>query len=177
MTSSSLPPHVLNASMMAGMRRVFARTVGENMPTMNAKSLAPMCFVSVRKAHDFARRTFVHPRKPQPVYGIRLSFALTHTRRRQTLSRQASRGLVGAGVVAAGVSAVASAGGLTSAGVAATAMVPRGARGIHKTLKAVEWAVGMSVVAVSVADGVSSLVTRSRGGRPGQTEEAGGVCA
>ncbi|CAM9462249.1 unnamed protein product, partial [Hapterophycus canaliculatus] len=80
---------------------------------------------------------------------------------RQTLSRQATRGLVGAGIVAAGVSAVASAGGLASAGVAATAFVPRGVKGVQRGVKALEWATGVAVVAVAAADVVSTLVTRA----------------
>ncbi|CAM9277484.1 unnamed protein product [Scytosiphon promiscuus] len=83
------------------------------------------------------------------------------TGRRQTLSRQATRGLVGAGIVAAGVSAVASAGGLASAGVAATALVPRGVRGVQRGVQALEWATGVAVVAVAAADVVSTLVTRA----------------
>lgn len=61
----------------------------------------------------------------------------------------------------AGVSAVASAGGLASAGVAATAMVPRGVRGVQRGVQALEWATGVAVVAVAAADVVSTLVTRA----------------
>lgn len=88
--------------------------------------------------------------------------------RRQTLSRQATRGLVGGGVVAAsvsaGVSVMASAGGFASAsaGMAArAAMVPRGVYGLHKTVKALEMAAGVAVVTVSLVDAVSSLATRA----------------
>lgn len=63
--------------------------------------------------------------------------------------------------MAAGVSAVASAGGLASAGVAATALVPRGVRGVQKGVQALEWATGVAVVAVAAADVVSTLVTRA----------------
>lgn len=68
---------------------------------------------------------------------------------------------MGAGIVAAGVSAVASAGGLASAGVAATAFVPRGVRGVQRGVQALEWATGVAVVAVAAADVVSTLVTRA----------------
>lgn len=84
------------------------------------------------------------------------------------MSRQATRGLVGAGVAAAGVSAVVSVGVFTSAGVTATAMVPRGMLGIQRTVKAVEWATGVAVVAVSVADAVSTLVTKA----PARSQES-----
>ncbi|CBN77307.1 conserved unknown protein [Ectocarpus siliculosus] len=83
------------------------------------------------------------------------------TGRRQVLSRQAARGLVGAGVVAAGASAVVSAGGFASAGAAATVLVPRGVRGVQRGVKAIEWATGVAVVAVAAADVVSTLVTRA----------------
>eukprot|EP00903_Cladosiphon_okamuranus_P015476 g14288.t1 len=83
------------------------------------------------------------------------------TGRRQTLSRQATRGLVGAGIVAAGVSAIASTGGLASAGMAATALVPRGVRGVQRGVQALEWATGVAIVAVAAADVVSTLVTRA----------------
>lgn len=63
--------------------------------------------------------------------------------------------------MAAGVSAVASAGGLASAGVAATALVPRGVRGVQRGVQALEWATGVAVVAVAAADVVSTLVTRA----------------
>lgn len=68
---------------------------------------------------------------------------------------------MGAGIVAAGVSAVASAGGLASAGVAATALVPRGVRGVQRGVQALEWATGVAVVAVAAADVVSTMVTRA----------------
>lgn len=68
---------------------------------------------------------------------------------------------MGAGIVAAGVSAVASAGGLASAGMAATALVPRGVRGVKRGVEALEWATGVAVVAVAAADVVSTLVTRA----------------
>lgn len=88
------------------------------------------------------------------------------TGRRQTLSRQATRGLVGGGVVAAsvsaGVSVMASAGGLASAGVATRAMMaPRGFYGLHKAVKTLELATGVAVVAVSLVDAVSTLATRA----------------
>lgn len=63
--------------------------------------------------------------------------------------------------MAAGVSAVASAGGLASAGVAATALVPRGVRGVQRGVQALEWATGVAVVAVAAADVVSTMVTRA----------------
>lgn len=89
--------------------------------------------------------------------------------RRNTLSRQATRALVGAGVVAGGVSAAAaasaaaSAGGFASlAGVTSAAMIPRGIRQIHSTLKMVEVAVGVATVIGMLSDVVSLKVTRAQ---------------
>ena len=64
--------------------------------------------------------------------------------------------------VSAGVSVMASAGGLASAGVAARAMMaPRGICGLHQAVKTLEMASGVAVVAVSLADAVSTLATRA----------------
>ncbi|CAM9975442.1 unnamed protein product [Laminaria digitata] len=98
------------------------------------------------------------------------------TGRRQTLSRQATRGLVGGGVVAAsvsaGVSVMASAGGVASAGVAARAMVaPRGFCGLHKAVKTLELVTGAAMVAVSLADAVSTLATRASPPSPATAQD------
>lgn len=116
----------------------------------SAVSEQPRSQLLKRYLSPYFRASFPHPPSRNP-----------SVHRRQTLSRQATRGLVGAGIVAAGVSAVASAGGLASAGVAATAMVPRGVRGVQKGVQALEWATGVAVVAVAAADVVSTLVTRA----------------
>lgn len=88
-----------------------------------------------------------------------------HTCRRRTLSRQASRGLVGAGVVAASVSACAAAGAAAGSFVgatsAATAMIPRSVRGIQRTIQVLEWTAGTAAVVFTLADMVSLVVTRS----------------
>ncbi|CAM9721580.1 unnamed protein product [Sphacelaria rigidula] len=87
------------------------------------------------------------------------------TGRRTTLSRQASRGLVGAGVVAASVSACAAAGAaagsFAGAAGAATAMVPRGVRGVQRTVQVLEWTAGAAALAFTLADFASMVVTRS----------------
>lgn len=73
----------------------------------------------------------------------------------------------------AGVSAVASvasAGGVATAAGGALAMVPRGVSGINRTVRAVEWATGVAVVAVSLADVTSTLVTRAPTTRNSQNE-------
>lgn len=49
-------------------------------------------------------------------------------------------------------------------------MVPRGVQGIHRTVKAVEWATGVAVVAVSLADAVSILATKAPNERNSQSE-------
>lgn len=119
---------------------------------MTSRSLSVLNCFSTFETLSFSLPPCLHPPSrpsPKPIH------------RRQTLSRQATRGLVGAGIVAAGVSAVASAGGLASAGVAATTLVPRGVRGVQKGVQALEWATGVAVVAVAAADVVSTLVTRA----------------
>lgn len=45
--------------------------------------------------------------------------------------------------------------------MAATALVPRGVRGVQRGVQALEWATGVAVVAVAAADVVSTLVTRA----------------
>lgn len=101
-----------------------------------------------------------------PPLALPYSATLTHVHiRRTTLSRQASRGLVGAGVVAAGVSACAAAGAaagsFAGAAGAATAMVPRGVRGVQKTVQVLEWTAGAAALAFTLADMASMVVTRS----------------
>lgn len=85
--------------------------------------------------------------------------------RRQTLSRQASRGLVGAGLLAAGVSAAASVGALASAGATATtrvsAMIPRAFTNVDRAMKAMQWATGVAVFTITVADALTEKATRA----------------
>lgn len=50
---------------------------------------------------------------------------------------------------------------MASAGAAATALVPRGVRGVQRGVQALEWAAGVAVVAVAAADVVSTVVTRA----------------
>lgn len=84
--------------------------------------------------------------------------------RRGTLSRQAARGLVGAGVIAAGVYAVAAAGTLNSA--VRIAAGSRKFNAIRKTYKAVQWTAGAATLAITLADVIGSVA------KPKQTPES-----
>lgn len=98
--------------------------------------------------------------------------------RRNTLSRQAARGLVGAGVVAASVSAVAAASTFSSAaGIATATMVPRGVKTFRRTFQALEWTAGAAALAFTLADVISLAVTRPAPANAAVAAAAGGGAA